>query len=211
LPATTDRVPQAIVLVLLVAVVVVVARSMLPGDRARTLALPPPGDVVAAFVEGDPVFVVHDDDGDVRVLDAVGSYSADQLTVLAYCADTGTFDFEDLNHGSRFTRRGDLVGGPGPTGMAAYEIVERNDEQVVIGDRGDPPSREDADLDGVVIGPSCIARLNGWVDEVPDPGAVDDLVLHDGPVSDDDVRSYPVTGLAELLEEVARSGDPDAS
>jgi hypothetical protein len=208
-PVRGRLVAGAAVLLLVVAVVAAIARSVLPGDVARPLALPPPGEVAAAFVEGEPVFVVHDDDGDVRVLDAVVSYSADQPTVLAYCADSGTF--EDLNNGSRFSRQGDLVSGPGPTGMAAYEIVERGDEQVVIGQRGDPPAREDADLDGVVIDPGCIARLNGWLDGEPDPRAADDLVLHEGPVSEDDVRRYPVTGITELLEELARPGDPDTS
>lgn len=198
----------AVVLLLVVAVVAAIARSVLPGDVARALALPPPGEVVAAFVEGDPVFVVHDDDGDVRVLDAVDPHAPGESKVLAYCTDEGTF--EDLRHGSRFTRRGEWVGGPAPTGMAAYEIVGRDDVQVEVGERGDPPAREVAELDGVVIGPSCIDRLVGVIGE-PDSSAVDDLVMHDGPVSEDDVRWYPVSGLDKLLEEFAWSGDPDAS
>jgi nitrite reductase/ring-hydroxylating ferredoxin subunit len=201
-------VARAVVLLLLVGLVVAVARSVLPGDDDRTLALPPPGEVAAAFVEGEPVFVVHDDDGDVRVLDAVDPHVPGDPKVLAHCADSGTF--EDLRHGSRFTRRGEWMGGPAPTGMAAYEIVERDDERVVIAERGDPPSRSDAQFDGDVIGPNCLDRLVG-VDGEPEPGAVDDLVMHDGPVSEDDVRWYPVTGIAELLEELARLGDPDAS
>lgn len=201
-------VARAVALLLLVVLVVVVARSVLPGDAARTLALPPPGEVVAAFVEGEPVFVVHDDDGDVRVLDAVDAHVPGDAKVLAYCADSGTF--ENLRHGSRFTRRGDWVGGPAPTGMAAYEIVERDAERVAIGERGAPPAREDAELDGIVIGPSCIGRLVGVIGD-PDSSAVDDLVMHDGPVSEDDVRWYPVSGLDKLLEEFAWSGDPDAS
>jgi nitrite reductase/ring-hydroxylating ferredoxin subunit len=195
------------VLLLLVGLVVAVARSVLPGDDDRTLALPPPGEVAAAFVEGEPVFVVHDVGGDVRVLDAVDPHVSEPK-VLAYCRDAEAF--EDLRHGSRFTRRGAWVGGPAPTGMAAYEIVERDDERVVIAERGDPPSRSDAESDGEVVGPNCVDRLVG-VNGEPDPGAVDDLVMHDGPVSEDDVRWYPVTGITELLEELERLGDPDAS
>jgi nitrite reductase/ring-hydroxylating ferredoxin subunit len=175
------------------------------GDT-RALSLPEPGEVAAAFVDGEPVFVVHDDDGEVRVLDAVDPHAADEPKVLAYCRDAATF--EDLRHGSRFTVRGHWLGGPAPTGMAAYEIVERDDEQVTIGDLGEPPAREDADLDGIVLGPSCVDRMAGVVDGAPDPAAADDLVVHDGPASDDDERWYPVTGLAEFLEEWADTGDP---
>lgn len=207
-PARGRLVGPAIVLLLLVALLAGIARSVLVGDGGRTLAVPPPGEVVASFVAGDPVFVVHDEDGDLRVLDAVDAYLPDDPMVLVFCADSDTF--EDLRFGSRYTRRGGWMGGPSPVGMASYEVVERRDEQVVIGERGDPPAREDADRGEVVIPPSCIARLNGWDGGEPDPSAVDDLVLHDGPASEDDVRRYPAAGLAEHLEGLARSGEPDA-
>jgi hypothetical protein len=212
-----DRVPSAargrlvarlLVLLLLVVFVGAIARGVLLGDGARTLALPAVGEVAAVFVEGDPVFVVHDDDGDVRVLDAVDAHLPDDPKVLVYCADAGTF--EDLRHGSRYTRRGGWIGGPAPTGMAAYEIVERTDGQVVVGERGDPPAREDADLDGLVVGPSCIDRLVGFLDGQPDAAVVDDLVLHDDPGSEDDARWYPSAGLDELLEELGGVAEPDA-
>jgi hypothetical protein len=208
---STDRsrlLGRVLVLLLLVAFVGTIARSVLPGDTARTLALPAAGEVAAVFVEGDPVFVVHDEDGEVRVLDAEDVYLADDPTVLVFCADSGTF--EDLRLGSRFTRRGGWIGGPAPTGMTAYEIVERTDEQVVVGERGDPPAREEADLDGVVIGPNCIDRLVG-VDGEPDATVVDELVLHDDPGSEGDVRWYPSAEIDALLEELGGVAEPDAS
>jgi hypothetical protein len=176
------------------------------GD-GRSLSLPAAGEVAAAFVHGDPVFVVHDEDGEARVLDAVDPHDPGERKVLAYCRDGNAF--EDLRHGSRFTREGHWLAGPAPTGMAAYEIVARDDEQVTIGELGEPPAREDADLDGVVIGPSCTDRLPGVLVGEPDLDIADAVVLHDGPASDDDDRWYPAAGLAELLEEWSDLGDPD--
>lgn len=50
------------------------------------LEVPPAGEVRADFVGEDPVFVVHGQDGAVRVLDAVSPHRRpDFRKVLAWC------------------------------------------------------------------------------------------------------------------------------
>jgi hypothetical protein len=68
--------------------------------------------------------------------------------------------------------------------------VHDDDGEVRVLDAVDahlPEDPKDTDLDGVVIGPNCLGRLVG-VDGEPDATAVDELVMHDDPGSEDDAR-----------------------
>jgi hypothetical protein len=78
-------------------------------------------------------------------------------------------------------------------------------------DRGDPPSRDLADLDGVVIGPACFDRLLGISGGGSEVDAADEFVVHAGPASADDERWYPAGRLPELIEQYLGPADPDAA
>jgi hypothetical protein len=175
-------------------------------DDARTLPLPAAGEVAAGFVAGHPVFVVHDEGGDVRVLDATDPH-APGANVLAFCRPVEVF--EDLRHGSHFTRDGTWLGGPAPSGLAAYEVVARDADTVTIGERGDAPGRPAPEELAVgPAAPTCTQRLVGAVDGSPDPSATDDLVVHDGPAIDEDERWYPTSAaiLGGWLDDVTGRG-----
>lgn len=191
---------SAVVVVLVVAALwVAKARQLGP----RELALPPAGEVTADWLDGHPVFVVHAEPGEVLVLDAASPHDP-QPKVLVFCRTSRWF--EDLWHGSKFDRRGWWTGGPAPTGMARYEILEQDTGSVVVGDRGAPPAREtDAEREEPA-GPACSPRtaLNG-----PGAGAAPDvladLVLHD-PGERDDVAELRYATPARVLGEEPRAG-----
>jgi hypothetical protein len=97
-------------------------------DHPRSVALPPAGEVEAAFVEGHPVFVVHRGAGEVLVLDAVSPHDP-VPKVLAFCRTSCLF--EDLWHGSTFLADGAWLGGPAPTGSLAEVDPSVVDDLVV--------------------------------------------------------------------------------
>lgn len=103
-------------------------------DGATVLALPLVGDAVGEILDDDtPVWVVHDADGEVRVLrarDAVEEEVPTQVWAVNYCPASGTFE---SYWGSRFDRTGRLLGGPADSGLGVYEVEVRDDE-VVVGD-----------------------------------------------------------------------------
>jgi hypothetical protein len=150
------------------------------GPIGTSLPLPARGGVFAAFVEGQPVFVVHDVDGAVRVLDAVSPHRPGGFTkVLAWCETSGRF--EDLWHGSQFDRIGTWVAGPAPTGMASYEVVA-GAATVSVGSRGQPPERGRDGDQPPPSGPGCGERTALYLPEhAADPTVLDDLVNHGGP------------------------------
>lgn len=84
------------------------------------LPVPEEDDVLAAYLEdGTPVFVSRLAEDEVHVVHAVDphdAYGNDKL--VAYCPSNGWF--EDLWHGSKFSARGDWMGGPAPTGLPVY-------------------------------------------------------------------------------------------
>lgn len=148
------------------------------------LPLPAPDSVRADFVDGRPVFVVRDDDAAVRVLDALDPHRVpdfDFQPILAWCESSRRF--EDLWFGSSFDPSGDYIGGgPAPTGMAPYEVVEVTEDSVVVGARGEPPPRPPSN-DYVAAGPACDQRTSTYaVAQVEvDPSILDDLVVHEVP------------------------------
>jgi hypothetical protein len=181
-----------VILAIVGLVIVQVVTPTMPGivDQPGAVALPLPerGDVAAEFVNGHPVFVVHDDDGQVRVLDAVDSHEPHgMLKVLAWCRTSHVF--EDLWHASRFDSQGRWIGGPAPTGMAPYQVLAVTDRHVVVGDRLPAPARaRERDLPR---GPSCDDRTALYLPNHPaDPTVLDDLVIHSPPDGDTDL-TYP--------------------
>jgi nitrite reductase/ring-hydroxylating ferredoxin subunit len=159
--------------------VAAVVTAMTPRGDDRSLPVPGPGEVAAGWVEQHPVFVVHDLDGSVRVLDGVSPHDP-VPKVLAFC-ETSQW-FEDLWHGSRFDRDGRWLAGPAPTGMAQYEVVARERGRVRVGSRQPPPPRWSA-AGGTTSTPSgrtCDDRTALYLPGHPaDPGVLDSLVLHD--------------------------------
>lgn len=134
--------------------------AALPGLPAfpAMLELPPAGEVAAEHLGERPVFVVHRDDGEVLVVDAIspdpGSYT-EHPKVLAFCRQPWTFrtpdertivdttgTFDDLWHGSRFALDGTWLGGPAPTGVPRYEVLSVDADTVEIGPPGPAPGRE---------------------------------------------------------------------
>lgn len=165
--------------------VVVVALLLGSRDGGITLALPDQGQVSAAAVEDVPVFVVHGADGDVSVLDARSPHDVFPK-VLAWCGPAGVF--EDLWHGSLFDSAGRWIGGPAPTDMASFEVLDRSAGQIRVGARQPAAGRTVDSLDrGEPAGPRCAFRtaLSG-TDQPIHPGILDDLIVHD------DVDRFPV-------------------
>lgn len=103
-------------------------------DGATVLALPLVGDAAGEILDdGTPVWVVHDADGEVRVLrarDIVDEAVPTQVWAVIYCPTSGTFE---SYWGSRFDRAGRLLGGPAEAGLGVYD-AEVRDDQVVVGD-----------------------------------------------------------------------------
>lgn len=80
--------------------------------------------------DGHLVFVTHDLDGTVSVLDAI---SADvESDPMGWCATSRTID--DIYRGARWDAQGRYVSGPAPTDLGSYEYVidERSQEIVVL-------------------------------------------------------------------------------
>ncbi len=151
-------------------------------DGTTVLPLPEPGEVLPAHANGRPVFVVHAQDGDVRVLDALSPHDPypEAMKVLAYCTTSGWF--EDPWHGSAFSDNGAWVGGPAPYGLATHEVVEVGADTLTVGTLRSAPAR------GVLQGtePTGAACHDDGVDGGTDLEA---LVIHT------DVTDVRVAGL----------------
>lgn len=153
------------------------------GPDGTVLSLPAQETVRADFVDGRPVFVVRRDDGAVSVLDALDPHRVPEFDfqpILAWCKDSRRF--EDLWFGSSFDPSGDYLGGPAPTGMAPYEVVEVTEDSVVVGTRGEPPPRpppNEHDPGGTACDQRTSTYALGRVEV--DPSILNDLVVHDVP------------------------------
>lgn len=136
---------------------------------ATVLPLPAPGGVQPDHANGRPVFVVHDETGEVRVLDAISPHDSDPtaMKVLAYCATSAWF--VDPWHGSTYGRNGAWAGGPGPHGLAAHEVLEMTDDSVVVGGLRSAPARGQLRPDEPA-GPDC--------GDTTTDVAVEDFILH---------------------------------
>ncbi len=80
--------------------------------------------------DGRQVFVTHDLDGTVSVLDGVSTHVASNP--MGWCATSRTID--DIFRGARWDAQGRYVSGPAPTDLDSYEYVldERSQEIVVL-------------------------------------------------------------------------------
>lgn len=177
-PGTRRWLAGAAVVVTVMAVMAVIA--VLPDDHAG-VTLPEPDGVSAQWIGERPVFVVRDADGSVRVLDAISPHSPEGFVkVLAWC-DSSQW-FEDLWHGSAFDRTGAYLGGPAPTGMAAY-VSSVGDGTIQVGSLRSPPERS-AGTKVPAAGPRCDERTALYgLGHPADPAVLDDVTVHDTPGS----------------------------
>jgi hypothetical protein len=115
----------------------VVLRSLqgprIVSSRSEVLNVPPVGQAAPAnLADGRPVFVVHQADGTVGVIDGISTHVPFGLAKLnVWCRSSQLF--EDLFHGSKWTQDGDYVLGPAPTGLVTYETTMLPDGQVEVG------------------------------------------------------------------------------
>lgn len=139
-------------------------------EGATVLPLPAPGEVAPDHANGRPVFVVHEESGDVRVLDAISPHDSNPaaMKVLAYCSTSQWFD--DPWHGSKFGRNGAWAGGPAPHGLAEHEVIEVTDDTVVVGGLRSAPPRGALHPDEPA-GPDC--------GDTATQVRIADLVVHD--------------------------------
>lgn len=176
----------AVLAVLLVAPVLALGIAELGGDTVElagpvptppeTLPLPPAGQARAEMLaDGTPIWVVHEQGGEVMVLDARSPHDAWGLTALVqWCPSTGFIDAR----GNRFDARGRYLGGPPPTGLIPFEVEVRAG-RVEVGDALAPPSRDEA-------GESSPAGTCGDAEQVQVPhdlggtSAAEDLSPTDG-------------------------------
>lgn len=120
------------------AMVVLVTGLALLTDKPVTFPLPPAGEAAAhRMPDGLPVFVAHEESGEVHVVDARNPREPEGALV-SWCRSSGLF--EDLHYGSRFTPAGDWIGGPAPHGLTRFHARRIGDE-VVVGHVAGAPRR----------------------------------------------------------------------
>ena len=115
------------------------------------LKVPDPGETGAAVLsDGHPVFVIHDLDGSIAVVEAVSAHLPDDP--MGWCPTARTID--DVAHGARWDPQGRYVAGPGATDLGRYEVRISEDQQTVdVVAYIEPPPRSDTSAG--VKGPSC--------------------------------------------------------
>ncbi len=144
-----------------------------PGGDLGRVPVPEAGEARAILLDdGRPAFVVADRSGRPRVLDAQVPGLGSRLgTLAAWCPDALTFS--DPLSGARFGADGDLIAGPGTSGMLAFalrsEAVDKPTE-LIVGSEAEPqPVRRNADE--TERGATC---ADEWVVHRPAPGEVFD-------------------------------------
>ncbi|MGI9648889.1 MAG: ubiquinol-cytochrome c reductase iron-sulfur subunit [Acidimicrobiia bacterium] len=101
--------------------------------------------------DGRPVFVVHDLDGTVVVVEAVSAHLPDDS--MAWCPSSRTID--DVVHGARWDAQGRYVAGPGRTNLGRYDIeVADGQEELEVRAYIDPPPRSHSSK--ATTGSSCV-------------------------------------------------------
>jgi len=110
------------------------------GARA-TLPMPPLGSASAVTLpDGSPVWVVHQDDGKVRVLSALSTHRRYGASVLVgWCPSRP--GFEDPMYQSFWKADGSAWGGPAPADLAHFEVLSRADQRITVSTREIPGQR----------------------------------------------------------------------
>ncbi len=94
------------------------------------------------------MFVVHDLDGTVGVIEAVSTHLPDDP--MGWCPTARTID--DAAHGARWDPQGRYLAGPGATDLGRYQVEISEDQQTVEVMAYDAPSSRTS---AGVKGPSC--------------------------------------------------------
>ena len=140
--------------IVLAAVVVSVTAddSGSPDGLLAVLEVPSLGATESAFLlDGHPVFIVHDLDGTVMVVEAVSAHLPDDP--MAWCPSSRTID--DVPHGARWDPQGRYVAGPGPTDLGRYETkVADGQGELEVRVYVDPPPRSQSP--NGMTGPGCV-------------------------------------------------------
>ena len=115
-------------------------------------SVPNVGATESAFLEdGHPVFVVHDLDGTIHVIEAISTHIVEDQ--MAWCPSSRTID--DVFHGARWDAQGRYVSGPAPTNLGSYEFeVSDGESELTVLAYVQPPPRSESP-DGMA-GPSCV-------------------------------------------------------
>jgi hypothetical protein len=156
----------------------VLAGAVLASQPTRThFPLPPRGGVSAEWLpDGTPVFVIHDADGAVSVVEAVHAMSVLDAAV-AWCPAGGRFI--GVFSGSRFDQHGYWMGGPSPGGLMRFAAT-KSSGLVRVGPRvGALPRDTDRR-----VSISARGDQDCWQQGPPGDVALDAVVLHGEPFSE---------------------------
>lgn len=149
---------------------------------------PAPGEVQPVWApDGWPAFVTHDGD-QVHMVRARSAHPSGAGQAVAYCptasVDGDAGAFVDLFGDDIYTLDGHWAAGPGPTGLARYDVTRHADGRVTVGDQVHAPDRPAARDGGLGVDAhhgDCIERTDGGRRFDPDvavgPGIGDDLDL----------------------------------
>jgi hypothetical protein len=116
------RLRAALVVAAVIVGVALLGRGLDGGSaEAVVLDVPPAGQTLSAELpDGTPVFVSHEPDGDVHVVEAVNPHRSHGLqTLVGWCPEAG--GFEDAVDGSRFDASGRWLFGPAQRGLATFD------------------------------------------------------------------------------------------
>lgn len=141
-----------------VAMAFLILSSLVVGACAKTvsdlgiLSVPDVGETDASFLDdGHPVFVVHDVDGTIHVVEAVSTHIVEDQ--MGWCPSSRTID--DVFHGARWDAKGRYVSGPAPTNLGTYrfEVSDEGSEVTVLAYVEPSPRSESPDG---MAGPDCV-------------------------------------------------------
>lgn len=144
-----------------------------PGGDLGRVPVPDAGEARAVVLgDGRPAFAVTDRSGRPWVLDAQAPGARARLgTLVGWCPNTLLFN--DPSSGAVFGADGQLIAGPGVSGMIAFALrAERVDDptELIVGSEAEPrPMLRDADA--AARGGACDDQ---WVTHRPDPEEVFD-------------------------------------